>query len=571
MSGYRVANLSIATVMVVFLTTIGIYLWNGLSPADLGAMPEWQATGAPEPVRSANPNREALRGTRVAIWEDTSSARYLEPGRYEAGIGAWRQLLANAGVREVDESGADVLVLSSALCMGADEIGRLRRHLEGGGGVVTTGRMGTRGGSCELRETSVLDALLGERGGISPPTPDASGLYLLVTGESALGAALPAGARIELRPGAQLAFRGSDADLPYSTHARERTAHGDPAGAAVRALVGPGRLVALGFEPQDAADETSAALLGEILGNAVGWAAGRPLVRLASWPEGYRSAAVFAQDVEHEFDNAVGAIEILERAGIAGTYFVVGDLAARSRRTLRRIVEAGELASHTTDHVAIGGRPAEDQFQRLSEAQLQLRSLAGFPVVGLRPPEEKLDGATLAAWAAAGGTYLFGPPMQTGVPELAVIDGRTLVVMGRSADDDYQLYHADGERDLRKMADLYLTQLETVWGYGGLFTFSYHSQILARPDLLPVLDAVARRAAQDPTIWTARADEIAEWWTARGTLVVEIDPDGASATIRNGGAEPVEPPPLLASLPGGEERTIALPALAPGEIHRVVF
>jgi hypothetical protein len=558
-------------VMVVFLTTIGIYLWNGLSPADLGATPEWQAAGAPEPVLSTNPNRKALRGTRVAIWEDTSNARYLEPGRYETGLGEWRRLLADAGAREVDESRADVIILSSALCMGADEIGRLRRHLEGGGGVVTTGRMGTRGGSCEPREASVLDAILGERGGVAPATPDASGLYLLVTGESALGAGLPAGARIELRPGAQLAFRGADADLPYSTRSRERTGDGGPVGAAVRALVGPGRLVALGFEPQDAADGTSAALLREILGNAVGWAAGRPLVRLASWPEGYRSAAVFAQDVEHEFDNAVGAIEVLERAGIAGTYFVVGDLAARSRRTLRRIIEAGELASHTTDHLAVGGHPAEDQFRRLSEAQLQLRSLSGSPVVGFRPPEEMLDDATLAAWAAAGGTYLLGPPMQTGVPELVVIDGRTLVVMGRSADDDFQLYHVDGERDRRKMADLYLGQLETVRGYGGLFTFSYHSQILARPDLLPVLDAVVRRVADDPTIWTARADEIAEWWTARGALVVEIDPDGAFATIRNGGGEPVQPPPLLASLPGGEERTIALPALAPGAVHRVVF
>ena len=56
---------------------------------------------------------------------------------------------------------------------------------------------------------------------------------------------------------------------------------------------------------------------------------------------------------------------------------------------------------------------------------------------GLRPPEEQFDMATMSAWLAANGTYLFSAnDARSAAPELLPIGRDTVVLVGRVGSDD---------------------------------------------------------------------------------------------------------------------------------------
>jgi hypothetical protein len=128
----------------------------------------------------------------------------------------------------------------------------------------------------------------------------------------------------------------------------------------------------------------------------------------------------------------------------------------------------------------------------------------------------------MAAWLAAGGTYLFGAnDARTAAPELLRIGVDTLVLVSRFGRDDFALGRPGAQHDTRVIATQFLNDLEQVRSLGGLYVLSYHSQLLARPELVPVLSSVARSVAADSSVWVATTSDVATWWRARALLRIE--------------------------------------------------
>jgi hypothetical protein len=74
---------------------------------------------------------------------------------------------------------------------------------------------------------------------------------------------------------------------------------------------------------------------------------------------------------------------------------------------------------------------------------------------------------------------------------------------------------------------------------GGLYLLSYHSQLLARPELVGVIVRVARAASADTSIWIATTGDIAAWWRARDRLQVHTRStrNALEITVQNRGKE----------------------------------
>jgi hypothetical protein len=147
----------------------------------------------------------------------------------------------------------------------------------------------------------------------------------------------------------------------------------------------------------------------------------------------------------------------------------------------------------------------------------------------------------MAAWLAAGGTYLFGVnDARTAAPELLRIGADTLVLLSRFGRDDFALARPGAQHDIRAIATHFLNDLDQARALGGLWILSYHSQLLARPDLVPVLSTVARSIAADSTVWVATTSDVATWWRARASLRIETRAGGASSidvVVHNGATQ----------------------------------
>jgi peptidoglycan/xylan/chitin deacetylase (PgdA/CDA1 family) len=531
---------------------------------------------------------------RVAVVRDPAAASYFtKAASYDSIIDRWSTTLhaTGADVRvvapgEIGTSQARVLVIPSAHCLSVATRDAIDRAGARGQGLVVTGAIGTKDARCRPLGYGLLVSLTGASR--VEPLEKRDIAYVAFPSGSALATGIPPGTRLELDPAPYVALRRAGRDAFFASFAlRPEPAHGTPLidAAVVRSAYRRARVAYLSFELTGVNDlpwdRTIAALL---VRNAVAWASRTPLSEIEPWPRGKVAAAVLAQDVEDQFANAQFALDSLRAAGVRGTYFLTSELARRHERLTKAIAESDEIGTHSENHRLLGGQPADVQRRRLALTQVHLRDLLGAPAAGLRPPEEQFDVATLAAWLEAGGSYVFGANnSRAAAPELLEVEGDTIVLLGRANVDDFDAASLASRGSLDEIVREYLGEYQKIRALGGLYLLSYHSQLLARPELVPALARIARRIHADTAVWLTTANEVVTWWRARAavtTRAVRVGPRALQVEIHNAGPDTAHGLVARVTLGDGERASgggarlvkseagtlrFVVPPLAPGE------
>lgn len=505
------------------------------------------------PMPSILPAATLSSPVRVAVVRDPAAAAYFtKRASYDSIIDRWTATLGATGadVRvvapgELATSDARVLVIPSSHCLSVATREAIDRTGARGQGVVVTGAVGTMDARCRPIGYGLLVALTGASRVESLETRDIA--YVTIPSGSVLATGMPPGTRLELDPAPYVALRRAGRDAFFSTFGlRPEPARGAPLvdGAVVRSRFRGARVAFLSFELTGVNDLPWDRTIAQLLvRNAIAWASRSPLAELEPWPRGKIAAAVLAQDVEDQFANAQFALDSLRAAGVRGTYFLTSDLARRHERLTRAIAEHDEIGTHSENHRLLGGQPADVQRRRLALTQVHLRDMLGAPVAGLRPPEEQFDSATLAAWLEAGGSYVFGANnSRAAAPELLEIAGDTIVLLGRANVDDFDAASLASRGSLDEIVKEYLGEYQKVRALGGLYLLSYHSQSLARPELVPALARIARRIHADTAVWLTTASDVVEWWRRRAAVTMRatrVDARGLRVDFHNTGPDTV--------------------------------
>jgi peptidoglycan/xylan/chitin deacetylase (PgdA/CDA1 family) len=543
------------------------------------------------PMASILPPATLASPVRVALVRDPAAASYFtKSASYDSIIDRWTEALRTAGAdvrvvapSEASGSGARVLVIPSSHCLSVATREAIDRAAASGQGLIVTGAIGTKDARCRNIGYGLLVALTGASRVATLEKRDIA--YVTFPRGSPLATGIPPGTRLEVDPAPYVALRRAGRDAFFSSFTlRPEPAHGASLmdGAVVRSRYGNARVTYWSFELTGINDRPwDRGIVQLLVRNAIAWTARAPLADLDPWPRGKTAAAVLAQDVEDQFANAQFALDSLRAAGVRGTYFLTSELARRHERLTRAIAQQDEIGTHSENHRLLGGEPPDVQRRRLALTQVHLRDLLGAPVAGLRPPEEQFDKATLAAWLEAGGRYVFGANnSRAAAPELLQIDSDTLVLLGRANVDDFDAVSLASRGSIDEVVREYLGEYEKVRALGGLYLLSYHSQWLARPELVPALARIARRIRADTAVWLTTARDVAEWWRARAAVslrATRLDARTLRVEIRNTGIRAVQGVVARVALDDGERAVgpgvlksevgtlrFVVPALAPG-------
>ena len=492
---------------------------------------------------------------RVAVLRDPASDRYYDSSAaMDSIVDSWMAALHAIGAtprvvspeQALHSSDEQVLIVPASPCLGRDARHAIEVATERGTGLLVTWLSGVRDGGCRQRGYGLVMQVSGASR-LDTLATSRTECYVTFLRGGPLVADIPPGARLELAVANHVALRTPGREAYFSDYMlNPRDIRGNALldGAIVETTLGRARAVYWGYDLRAVAHrpwDLALALL--VTRNSVAWAAGVPLATVEPWPNGKRNAAVFAQDVEDEFTNARFALDSLRAAHVPGTYFVVSRLAARNADLARALAAQGELGTHTPRHQLLGGRSVTEQQADLDETQRELTTLIGHPVAGLRPPEEQFDDPTLTTWKRAGGRYMFATLNgRAASPEIVGTTDGPLVVLGRVTNDDFIEVARRRIMNVDSLADDFLLGYEKVRALGGLFILSYHSQMLARPELVPALARVARTVARDSSAWLATAGAVADWWMARSGLVTRahfVGPARLEIEVRNSGTATV--------------------------------
>ncbi|MGH7476809.1 MAG: polysaccharide deacetylase family protein [Longimicrobiales bacterium] len=502
---------------------------------------------------------------RVAVIRDASAADfYPAPATLDTIVRAWRDALAEIGAEVSIVSPAElrraasarVLVIPASPCLSVATREAIERAGARGQGLLVTGAVGIHDAGCRPLGYGLLVSLTGASR--AQELRDRSAVYIAVPYGGPLSLDVPPGARVAAHPAGQIALRGATRDAIYSRYdLRPAPADGSPLldAAMTRHAYRGARVVYWGFELRDVVDAPwNRAITALLVRNSVAWAAALPLAAAEPWPHGRRAAVVLAQETEEPFADAHHAADSLSAIGIPATFFIASRGAAEHRQLVESLRSRGEVSSHTEYHGMLGGRPADEQRARLQTTQREMTALIGRPVAGLRPPEEQFDRATMAGWLAAGGSYLLGAnDWRSVAPELLPIGRDTLVLVPRIATDDLARdpgFARDTESAERSLSD----EFAHVRALGGLYTLSYHSRLLGRPEHVPLLARLARSFANDTTVWVAPGSAVADWWKARASLKAVVRAPRTNRldlTVRNRSALPIWGAVVRVTLPPG--------------------
>ena len=547
-----------AFVATVGLLTLAVIAWQRRRALALTAEHDARRFAGAETVLdrgSRLPPATLGSSVRVAILRDPASDGYYDRrATMDSIVATWREALGaiGASAREVSPAVAvgltdeQVLIVPASPCLGRDARHALDIASRRGIGLVVTWLSGVRDGGCrpvgyglvaQLSAATRLDTLDASR-------PEC---YITFLRGGPLAMDIPPGARLELAVGNHVALRTPEREAYFSDYTlNPREVRGERLvdGAVVHTAVGSSRVVYWGFDLRNvAARPWDRELALRLTRNSVAWAAGIPLATVEPWPNGRTAAAVFAQDVEDEFANARYAVDSLQAAKVSGSYFLVSRLAQANADLTRAMAANGEIGSHTPRHRLLGGASKAQQLAMLEESQRELTSLLGHPVAGLRPPEEQYDNTTLESWLQSGGRYVFATLNgRAASPEILTVGARPLVVLGRVTNDDFIEVGRRGDTSVDSLATRFMSAFDKVHALGGLYLLSYHSQMLARPELVPALARVARYVAGDSTTWVTTAGAVADWWLGRS--MVSVHARRAASTrlildVRNEGTSPM--------------------------------
>ena len=483
----------------------------------------------------------------VVVRDEAAISFYNSPAALDSIVAAWRSVLEALGAAvQVSSSAAaraqrnaNVFVVPSSPCLTVATRETIEAAASRGAGVILTSAAGTYDAGCRPLGYGLI---IGQTGAARAEALESRDMtYVTFPSMSPLTSDIPPGARLDLNPGRQVALRHPTRDAFYSDHSLQpRPARDEPLldGAVTHTSAGGRRVVYWGFELADVVNRPwDRAIARLLVRNSVAWAAGQPLSAVEPWPLGRRAAASLAQDVESGFDNARHAADSLRAAGVRSTYFLTTGLAQHYVRLSRRLAQSGEIGTHGATHRLLGGLTRDEQHARLALTQLDLRELVGAEASGLRPPEEQFDTATMTAWAAVKGSYILGAnDSRAAAPELFRIGHDTLVLVARIGSDDIAVA-ARRVTATDTLTSIFLGEYERVRALGGHYVLSYHSQLLARPDLVPSLARVARRLASDTAVWVATVSEVADWWRARSLVETRarITGDRLRVVVRNKG------------------------------------
>lgn len=96
--------------------------------------------------------------------------------------------------------------------------------------------------------------------------------------------------------------------------------------------------------------------------------------------------------------NTDAVMALLDRAGVKGTFFTLGSLAARYPAMVRKIADAGhEVASHGWDHARVFQMAPEAFRKDVTETRKALEDACGARIEGYRAPSFSIDART--PWA----------------------------------------------------------------------------------------------------------------------------------------------------------------------------
>jgi len=548
---------------------------------------------------------------KIIILEGTATAKFFEKSTSEPLSIMWSNFLKQKNVAyelisqddfiSKDLSGYDTLILPFAICLSDREIQKIKEFAsDEKKGLILDGFTGSRDENGKWRETSFLSEIIGGFSFKEVKDEGEKGLVsgLILDGTSIMSSNIVPGFRLEIntynRPvSANIVEPRIDIDAywePTPVLYRNKLSPGE-AGIVHGKYLGA-RFVWLGFTMGAVAGNIEdQKVLQNLLNNIFNYVNFWPIIYKDRWPKGEKAVVLFAEDTEDRFENAANAVTLFTSKKVPCTFFCVPEMAAQYYKVFNDIYkhENFEIGLHGLD--VYQGQSLEVQQERLRSGREILEKLTGKKLRGFRPPEALYDKNTLQALFNLNYDYMAGDDTKQTSPEVIQVKktrglsiGKNLkyiVKFPKTSNDDFDILERYKMQDKVKMLEVLKQDFDNVYKVGGLFYYSFHTQLMADDDYIDVIGKFIDYV-KGKDVWIATFSEVNDWWV-KWSLGVDfsssqMSPRRTTVKVVNNSLKKVDTMKINVILPPSkklvkaysEKLGIAVP-FAYGKDGRVIF
>lgn len=285
------------------------------------------------------------------------------------------------------------------------------------------------------------------------------------------------------------------------------------------------------------------------------------------WPNQKQSAFVFSVDVDAESpwlwehrDNAqprmlghleqrrfgprVGIwriLDLLERFGIKGSFFVPGSVAEFYPELLPALLERGhEIGLHGYFHELVS-QVTDEQFSEALEASLHIfKSQTGIKPAGFRSPAWEMTPHMIAEIKKHN---LYDTSL-SGFDHPYMIDDVVEVPVQWAIDDAVYFKFLGGGADKwsppspQAVYEIWHDEWETLHRFGGLLMLTVHDWISGRAQRIRLLERLLEKIMANDSVWVTTAGEIATYHSTsinkQNYIVEAAIPAGIGTRMKNG-------------------------------------
>lgn len=207
-------------------------------------------------------------------------------------------------------------------------------------------------------------------------------------------------------------------------------------------------------------------------------------------------------------------LDLLDRRGITGTFFVEGWNASKYSGLLRDVVARGhEVAAHGWMHERWNELPLDRERDLIDRATTTLARVLGEPPRGWRSPGGLMTPSTLALLYEAG--YRYDSSMaDDDCPYLLQTEpggDHALVELPWTwtLDDAVYFAHPGVMRRASDVIDLWIDEFDAAYAVTGSFMLVCHPRYIGRPARITALERLIDHIQQHDGVWFTRCDHLA--------------------------------------------------------------
>ncbi|KAF0151169.1 MAG: hypothetical protein FD143_2204 [Ignavibacteria bacterium] len=493
----------------------------------------------------------SVKKEKAAILYSKYTENMLEPGStwLRDNVNSWKERIRNAKLDyeiisdQTIERGEHyeykLIVLPGAKSLSDKEIMHLKRYIENGGSVFSTGGPATYSDEAKWRGWDFFKEVFGMNFNREIKPEETYKVHTL-RGNLPLTAQIPTGYTLKIatwdRPiyAEVLEPRTTQVSFWYDFRKEAglvREGIQKSAGIAF-GTYGKGRFVWYGFELNSVIGVQKDWINFErLFNNSVNWLVYHPTAFVKDWPNQYEAAMLILPTMIEQPHNASNIANIFGSSKTPFTYFIEPKLAMQNPKLVKSLAKYGEIG--IIQDIGYISAP-EDTINKLFSKDVQTASLkfasdslskiSGKKITALMPLNGYYDDNTLLAMSATGFEFLVTDSLtDRSVPEVRFRNNRPIMIITKTARDDYEVVRNYGLVNTEFQRYTYEEDVDRILFEGGLFVFKVHSQYQLQPQYASVIKDVIKYA-KSKKLWLTSLNELQTWWNRKGSVEVRYEP-----------------------------------------------